>query len=205
MEVENACICAGWGSSMQLRAVTIWSPLCGAKGRRLRWLSTTPACVSPWTWSGGSDLGSIAEQSGAALPTQFCHVAGQTLESPIVNQTVLCNRDYAPALWPMLTCCRQRSPCSCKNLQCTLCCRMRVACHCSGFAEGSDSPYMEALLTSQREVEERTVHPVRQFYDLFTRVRSASLPPLPAHACAGRSQDAHVSSPGNQQSCAYLL
>ena len=35
---------------------------------------------------------------------------------------------------------------------------------------------MEALLTSQREVEERTVHPVRQFYDLFTRV----VAPMPA-------------------------
>jgi len=43
----------------------------------------------------------------------------------------------------------------------------------SGFAEGRDSPYMEALLTSQREAEERTVHPVRQFYDIFTRVSTA--------------------------------
>ena len=29
---------------------------------------------------------------------------------------------------------------------------------------------MQALLMSQREVDERTVHPVRQFYDLFTKV-----------------------------------
>ena len=36
---------------------------------------------------------------------------------------------------------------------------------------------MEALLTSQREVEERTVHPVRQFYDLFTRVSTANPDP----------------------------
>ena len=44
-------------------------------------------------------------------------------------------------------------------------------CWCGrGFAAGNDSPFMAALLQSALEVDERTVHPVRQFYDLFTKV-----------------------------------
>lgn len=61
----------------------------------------------------------------------------------------------------------------CEHLPYLPSCQSCLARRCSGFAEGTDSPYMEALLTSQREVEERTVHPVRQFYDLFTRVSAA--------------------------------